>query len=237
MAQLVILYLERQLAAMAPSRSLASWGRLAAPQLRVSSKEVVPHVSVIGRFLRMNGLIGYLVESAHFAIRSPSACPHARPSLPVGQLGQGPRSPGKRGRQGRALHRITIEGGLQRMVSSHRLTSLTGRSSWAWQEKRYLVSREPGSIVSFDFTIPMQLNHGSAKRNGRVLIGYQRSFGYGLGSVDCWVDDGARKRIDGWWDIKERNMGVYVTFLRNDHRSPHSVSNRSRPTSRQARTS
>lgn len=85
---------------------------------------------------------------------------------------------------------------------------LISRTSWAWQEKQYLVASEPGSLVSFDFTIPPRIGHGSGKRNGRVLIGYQRSFGYGLGSVECWVDEGARRRIDGWWEIKERNMGV-----------------------------
>jgi hypothetical protein len=43
---------------------------------------------------------------------------------------------------------------------------------------------------------------------GRVHIGYQMSYHYGLGSVECWVDQGARTRIDGWWMLKERNMGM-----------------------------
>lgn len=45
---------------------------------------------------------------------------------------------------------------------------------------------------------------------GRVLVGYQRSATYGLGSVWCWVDEdrGEGTMIDGWWDIAERNMGM-----------------------------
>lgn len=47
---------------------------------------------------------------------------------------------------------------------------------------------------------------------GYVKIGYQRSATYGLGSVECWVDERSRPedkvRVDGWWDIKERNMGM-----------------------------
>ena len=45
---------------------------------------------------------------------------------------------------------------------------------------------------------------------GRVMIGYQRSATLNLGSVCCWVDGDREngKVIDGWWDIRERNMGV-----------------------------
>lgn len=41
-----------------------------------------------------------------------------------------------------------------------------------------------------------------------VHIGYQRSSTFGLGSVECWVDQShRRKRIDGYWDMKARNSG------------------------------
>jgi hypothetical protein len=48
------------------------------------------------------------------------------------------------------------------------------------------------------------------ENGGTVAIGYQRSANYGLGSVFCWVDDDKDKgkRLDGYWTIKERNMGV-----------------------------
>ena len=44
----------------------------------------------------------------------------------------------------------------------------------------------------------------------RVIIGFQKSATLGLGSVYCWVDDNqaAVTRVEGWWDIEERNMGM-----------------------------
>lgn len=43
-----------------------------------------------------------------------------------------------------------------------------------------------------------------------VLISYQRSAMFGLGSVLCWVDSerDAGVVIDGYWKEKERNMGM-----------------------------
>jgi hypothetical protein len=45
---------------------------------------------------------------------------------------------------------------------------------------------------------------------GTIAIGYQRSAHYGLGSVLCWIDDDKEgaKRLDGYWAMKERNMGI-----------------------------
>jgi len=45
---------------------------------------------------------------------------------------------------------------------------------------------------------------------GRVMIGYQRSAVLGLGSVWCWVDDDrdGGKMIEGYWQIRQRNMGM-----------------------------
>lgn len=50
-----------------------------------------------------------------------------------------------------------------------------------------------------------------------MAIAYQRSKFYGLGQVSCWVDDDMRgtRTVDGYWDIEERNMGVWVTVQRN----------------------
>ncbi|TXT11073.1 hypothetical protein VHUM_01824 [Vanrija humicola] len=52
--------------------------------------------------------------------------------------------------------------------------------------------------------------HSGAGDGGTVAIGFQRSANYGLGSVHCWVDEdrAAGRRLDGWWEIKERNMGI-----------------------------
>lgn len=44
----------------------------------------------------------------------------------------------------------------------------------------------------------------------RVVIGFQKSATLGLGSVYCWVDDdrASGTRVEGWWEIEERNMGM-----------------------------
>lgn len=44
----------------------------------------------------------------------------------------------------------------------------------------------------------------------RVLIGFQKSATLGLGSVFCWVDGdkAGGRRVEGWWDIEERNPGM-----------------------------
>ena len=44
----------------------------------------------------------------------------------------------------------------------------------------------------------------------RVMIGFQKSAVLGLGCVKCWVDDdkASGKKVEGWWDIEERNMGM-----------------------------
>lgn len=141
-----------------------------------------------------------------------------------------------------------------------------GWESWAWDEKRYMVAREPGSLATFDFVTaetetveahdegPMedpiaeyephperrrhspetreagwedrretarQRERAAARARGRrkrprsdatgtVAVGYQRSAHYGLGSVWCWVDSdrAGGVRLDGYWEIKERNMGI-----------------------------
>lgn len=138
-----------------------------------------------------------------------------------------------------------------------------GWEVWAWDEKRYMIAREPGSVAVFDFVTsetesvavdedeepmpdpiaeyePHEHEHSAGRRrrtrreertegsgrkwegkggkarrqpdanSGTVAVGYQRSAHYGLGSVWCWVDGDreAGKRLDGFWEIKERNMGI-----------------------------
>ena len=165
---------------------------------------------------------------------------------------------------------------------------LTPRSTWAWKEKIYLIANEPGSVLSYPFTIeesapnfpPLEnepsVDHDKEGRIGfeplplamrpnapynvqpmgviidqlgrrrkrnaaqkargaesvkplaermdrrqypdvdeiiegaRVMIGFQQSATLGLGSVYCWVDDNQSDgtRVDGWWEIEERNMGM-----------------------------
>jgi hypothetical protein len=81
------------------------------------------------------------------------------------------------------------------------------RREWAWGEKRYLISDAPGSTISFTFNIAAT---NPDDPEGFVKIGYQRSAVYGLGSVDCWVDDEIERkvRVDGYWNAEARNMGV-----------------------------
>ena len=56
----------------------------------------------------------------------------------------------------------------------------------------YIVGREPGQKVRFNFHTAI----------GDVKLFYQRSTSYGLGKVDCWVDDNvqAKVKLDGWWE-------------------------------------
>jgi hypothetical protein len=59
-----------------------------------------------------------------------------------------------------------------------------------------------------------------------VLIAYQRSAMFGLGSVLCWVDDdrSAGQIIDGYWREKERNMGMVAVVAENLMPGPHRLS-------------
>ncbi|GMK56652.1 hypothetical protein CspeluHIS016_0304920 [Cutaneotrichosporon spelunceum] len=153
----------------------------------------------------------------------------------------------------------------------------SGWKAWAWDEKRYMVAREPGSLVTFNFVTaeteavetydePMDDpiaeyephpetragretgrpdHYETGRRRGRaaagakeqprrlrseakgtVAIGYQRSAHYGLGSVWCWVDSNRNDgvRLDGYWDIKERNMGVVDKVADGLAPGPHRLS-------------
>lgn len=105
-----------------------------------------------------------------------------------------------------------------------------GWEPWQWKEKRYLVAREVGARVSIEFIAPspytglptiapdedfeafstdLPIRREEAEGTNTVGISFQQSATFGLGSVYCWVDDDVDNgsRVDGWWPIRERNMG------------------------------
>lgn len=89
---------------------------------------------------------------------------------------------------------------------------LSLRDTYNWGEKRYLISDKPGSRITFPFVTQAKPGR-DGQGEGYVKIGHLRSKVLGLGSIGCWVDDREehKTRVDGWWDIKERNMGMYVS--------------------------
>lgn len=95
------------------------------------------------------------------------------------------------------------------MGRSPRLSARSRRAMHNFGEKRYLVADKPGSRITFP--IRTQAKAGRDGRGqGYVKIGHWKSKVLGLGSVACWVDDREenKTRVDGWWDVKERNMGM-----------------------------
>lgn len=57
--------------------------------------------------------------------------------------------------------------------------------------QKYLVARVPGARATFAFKTEV----------GILKIFHQRSKKYGLGQVDCWIDDDVhrKKRVDSYW--------------------------------------
>ena len=80
---------------------------------------------------------------------------------------------------------------------------LAHRRVWNWKEKKYLIADVPRSRISFKVTTSI----------GIVQITYQRSREYGLGSVECWMDDreDKAKTIHGYWDLVY-NIGRCVSL-------------------------
>ncbi|KAL7419165.1 hypothetical protein Q5752_006001 [Cryptotrichosporon argae] len=81
-----------------------------------------------------------------------------------------------------------------------------GWREWSWQDKSYWVADEPGARFSVKFSTGL----------GTVRLYYQRSAEYGLGAVQCWVDDAPDRRatVDGYWD-RPYSVGQEFT-VRND---------------------
>jgi hypothetical protein len=77
-------------------------------------------------------------------------------------------------------------------------------------------------IIELDTRAPPPARAESAS----VLISYQRSAMFGLGSVLCWVDDdrASGQTIDGYWREKERNMGMVALVAENLKPGPHRLS-------------
>ncbi|BEJ13648.1 hypothetical protein CspHIS471_0308220 [Cutaneotrichosporon sp. HIS471] len=234
-AGLIISYLSQQLSIVSPGGLL---GRLGAKRLRAAQRVYdIPSTSLTASF-----------NPSDMPGRRPPVCSSMNsPRLHAGVSGTNLDEKGEQGIQ---------------------FTTNSGWETWAWDEKRYMVAREPGSVATFEFVTaetvavetydeePMddpiaeyephperrlaadhaqaqetrrpdsreadkQRGRASARAKGRrkrprseatgtVAIGYQRSAHYGLGSVWCWVDSDriGGVRLDGYWDIKERNMGI-----------------------------
>ncbi|ORY35911.1 hypothetical protein BCR39DRAFT_568808 [Naematelia encephala] len=78
-----------------------------------------------------------------------------------------------------------------------------GWREWNWEKKNYLIADKPGSTISFAFSVAM----------GKVTLSYQRSAAFGLGSINCWVDDdrASSRRVDGYWE-NNINVGQSLTL-------------------------
>jgi hypothetical protein len=76
------------------------------------------------------------------------------------------------------------------------------------------VRRQDGEESEAEQEIEVTRERGE---DGRVMIGYQRSATLGLGSVWCWVDDDREggRMIEGYWAMRQRNMGMWVGLLRH----------------------
>lgn len=104
-------------------------------------------------------------------------------------------------------------------VSLHHLSHTTGkeidtefgisyRALWSHpdnSQKVYLKADEPGSKLTFEIETRM----------GTIKLYSLRSKTFGLGSIDCWVDDrmGDQVRADGWWDHGDLNIGRWASLL------------------------
>ncbi|KAL0252442.1 hypothetical protein I308_101834 [Cryptococcus tetragattii IND107] len=101
---------------------------------------------------------------------------------------------------------LSVEQGFQR-------GSLTHRSAGLPKIRRSSTFRRPHGTSQ---TLPGRryISQPDARQNpqagGSILIGYQRSAKLGLGSVWCWIDDDREggQRVDGWWKLDKRNMGM-----------------------------
>ncbi|KLT45969.1 hypothetical protein CC85DRAFT_239698 [Cutaneotrichosporon oleaginosum] len=252
-AGLIINYLSQQLSIVSPGGLL---GRLGAKRLRAAQRVYdVPSTRLTASF-------------------NPADMPGRRP--PVCRSTNSPR-----------LH-AAISGieSDEEGAQGIQFATNSGWHPWAWDEKRYMIAREPGSLATFDFVTaeteavethdeePLddpiaeyephperteqrrsierkarpetvvdrreaakQRERASARARARkkrprsdatgtVAVGYQRSAHYGLGSVWCWVDSdrAGGVRLDGYWEIKERNMGIVDTVATGLAPGPHRLS-------------
>lgn len=83
-------------------------------------------------------------------------------------------------------------------------TTQNGWEPWSWKDKKYLIAKEPGSKLSFEFDATL----------GRVILYYLRSYNFGLGNLKCWIDDDMKsaQTIEGHWE-EPFNIGRTTTWL------------------------
>lgn len=69
-----------------------------------------------------------------------------------------------------------------------------GWTEWAWKDKNYMITKTPGSTISFEVTTGI----------GIVQVFYLRSWEFHLGVLKCWLDDDEAKAVtmQGYWDQK-----------------------------------
>jgi len=89
------------------------------------------------------------------------------------------------------------------------------------------VSKEDGYAEGFELIeLETRAPPPARAESASVLIAYQRSAMFGLGSVLCWVDDNRSEGqiIDGYWREKERNMGMVAVVAENLTPGSHRLS-------------
>ncbi|KAL0250672.1 hypothetical protein I308_102855 [Cryptococcus tetragattii IND107] len=82
-------------------------------------------------------------------------------------------------------------------------------------DKPYLIARTPGARVSFELETSV----------GIVKMYALKSKTFGLGTVECWVDEERRKsvRIEGYWDNGNVNIGRFAPIRDNLQPGKHTV--------------
>ncbi|KAE8537735.1 hypothetical protein D1P53_005791 [Cryptococcus gattii VGV] len=82
-------------------------------------------------------------------------------------------------------------------------------------DKPYLIARTPGARVRFELETSV----------GIVKMYALKSKTFGLGTVECWVDEERRKsvKIEGYWDNGDVNIGRFAPIRDNLQPGKHTV--------------
>ncbi|KGB74594.1 hypothetical protein I307_02196 [Cryptococcus deuterogattii 99/473] len=82
-------------------------------------------------------------------------------------------------------------------------------------DKPYLIARTPGARVSFELETSV----------GIVKMYALKSKTFGLGTIECWVDEERRKnvKIEGYWDNGNVNIGRFAPIRDNLQPGKHTV--------------
>ncbi|ADV20148.1 hypothetical protein I305_01227 [Cryptococcus gattii E566] len=97
-------------------------------------------------------------------------------------------------------------------------SAIEGWEFWVHPEhldKPYLIARTPGARVSFELETSV----------GIVKMYALKSKTFGLGTVECWVDEERRKsvKIEGYWDNGNVNIGRFAPIRDNLQPGKHTV--------------